>query len=98
MKNSNERQLWCAVLLQAYLDLEAACRTTGRTKDGRYSIICGVDAWDWFHSRERSIGSFRWICDVVGIDQTAVLCAVSRFARKVMRQKRNVSLTSTREL
>jgi hypothetical protein len=53
-----ERDLWIAVFEKALEDLT-------REKYER-------DAWAWFRSSDKGIGSFIWVCRYLGIQPTAV--------------------------
>ena len=55
-----ERDLWIAVILIAVDDL------TG--KDPGYAR----DASDWFYSSEQNVGSFIWVCHLLGVEPTAI--------------------------
>ena len=55
-----ERDLWIAVILVAFDDL------TG--KDIGYAR----DASDWVHSSEQHVGSFIWVCHLLGVEPTAI--------------------------
>ena len=56
----SDRDLWLAVINQALDDLTATERPLKRS------------ARAWFLSSNRNAGSFIWVCDLVGLEPTAV--------------------------
>lgn len=63
------KNLWTAVLEKAIKDaqFELAVYKTHVTD------IFKESALEWFHSEEKGIGSFLWICTILNIEPTSVL-------------------------
>ena len=73
-------RLWCSVVLQAMADLEEGERIAYYEKHNpkklsassiakREDIVAySQGARDWFDSKDTHVGSFKWICDVCGLD------------------------------
>lgn len=57
----SERQLWCSVLLQALIDVTG----TGAGKEYRPDMDM-PRARSWIWSDFDDVGSFVWICDLLG--------------------------------
>jgi hypothetical protein len=64
----DERKLWVYVLLRAALDLQG--RNLGEFK--AYQALIQTQAKGWFLSSNYHIGSFRWICDLFGLDPATI--------------------------
>ncbi len=60
-----ERDLWLAVLTQAFLDLAGGAATCVTARD-RPELQRRARAW--FSSKQESLYSFPWICNTVGLD------------------------------
>lgn len=61
---SGAEDLWLAVIVQAVEDLRGHRSPTGSLW-GRLSVY---SAKEWFQSPGGGIGSFGWICDVLGLE------------------------------
>lgn len=57
------RDLWKAVLEQAFKDAQGRVGTYEHKKDARR----------WFRSNRKEIGSFLWVCEVLDLDPKATL-------------------------
>ena len=65
--NSGEIRMWCSVVLQAAVDMDL------KEARSRKPVIdvkaIRAEAQEWFMSDEpMRVGSFRWICDMLGLD------------------------------
>ena len=83
MNRPAEVDLWCAVVLQAVLDIQAAAKRNGRTKYSREIIADGIDAWKWIHSRATSVASFAWVCSAIGLSRESVIACLRPLAGKM---------------
>lgn len=72
--DSGYRRLWSAVVYQAIKDMEY--------ETGRRTVL------DWIYSGEDSVGSMRWICDMLDLDYQKLLhLAMTREGRrKILRR------------
>lgn len=57
------KKLWFAVLFQAISDLVPA-----RASENKDSVGVQDQAYKWFHSKRKNVGSFIWICDIFDLD------------------------------
>ena len=65
-----EVQMWCCVLQLAVLDAEPwITNNPNKTYEQRYY---GKFAMMWLMSESRHPGSFRWICDLLGVDRRKI--------------------------
>lgn len=66
-KGDPHRRLWCAVLVVAIQD---ALGRGGKSDPERYYERCRIrdEALAWFERNGKSIGSFQWVCDILGLD------------------------------
>ena len=56
LKNTPERNLWCAVLFRAMQDASDGC----------------IEAIDWVTSTRSPVGSFVWVCTQLDINEKAI--------------------------
>jgi len=64
-----ERALWCAVILQAFLDvMRVAYDVHVEARE-----ICRERALAWFFSEQVNRGSFKWICDALKLNSSYLL-------------------------
>jgi len=66
--SESERALWCAVILQAFLDVMGmnydVCRSS---RNLRSELALG-----WLCSERGDLGSFEWICDALKLDSSSL--------------------------
>lgn len=76
------KSLWAAVLWQALGDAVRLARAKRPTPRHWHQ-----DALDWFANESVEIGSFRWICDLMGLDPNRVRERVERMMVEARRRK-----------
>ena len=69
--SESDRALWCAVILQAFLDVTGVNYDVRRKKD--YRNVYAELALAWLCSDRQDAGSFRWICDVLNLNSSYLL-------------------------
>lgn len=62
-----ERLLWRAVLLNAMIVLQRSKRPGIR-----------MEAIQWFYSQNYHVGSFRWVCDILGLEKGHIRAAIPK--------------------
>lgn len=71
-----ERSLWSSVLSRAILDYELGASASGHAQNEREKTKAALylQARAWFYDDDSSdIGSFRWVCTVLGLGNPAEL-------------------------
>lgn len=63
-----EQQLWMAVLTEAVDDLGAGPNLDSSNDIARRRAQINQEARSWFLSDRSDVGSFRFVCDVLGLD------------------------------
>lgn len=70
-------ELWAAVLELGIRDYLLRSYT-----DPGYEKPDTRESWAWIHSPRQTIGSFRWCCELLGLDHGAVVSAIEARADK----------------
>ena len=68
------QRLWAAVLEQAIKDV----RSDLRAHKSKVKSIFSEGAWSWFRSESQEIGSFHWICMMLGLEPNFILSLVTK--------------------
>jgi len=68
----NERDLWSAVIMQAFDDMAAPALKSGSTGERIRARNC-VNARAWLNStRNNGVGSFLWVCESLDFDPAKI--------------------------
>jgi hypothetical protein len=78
--------LWSHVLAQAFDDLVSQLRADLASSES-HPVVVPCEALSWFRSDARGIGSFMWICELLGVNAASLRCAAIRQAQKKATQK-----------
>lgn len=62
----NVRNLWAAVLRRAVEDVLGKCKDDEIQRNKAEAII-------WFRTGSKDIGGFSWICELLGLRESAIL-------------------------
>jgi len=94
-KLTDEERLWYGVLQRAYRDVSATDNALGRLypESDPEDIICSnakQDAYEWFMSDSKELGSFRYVADL--------LCIPVKEARETLEDERKLSVISRIQL
>jgi len=77
---SPELRLWCAVLFLAILDAEPWINESEEKSYDQYQN--GKKALNWLLSESNHQGSFRWICDLTGLEASRVRTLIGIAGKK----------------
>jgi len=77
------QRLWCAVILQAVVDMESGAKIKRAEQSAKSNIrskfalkdliVIRQDAFNWAFDHKVYPGSFVWICDMCELDQRKIL-------------------------
>lgn len=79
-QSRSERRLWAMYLLNALKDLSHPSEFHGDKEELRKETL------NWIHDKDDSFGSFLWTCDLLGLNETAVLEKIKegRFEKRII--------------
>jgi hypothetical protein len=78
-----DRALWCAVILQAFLDILRVSHYAGR---GCHRDIEAERALEWLCSDREDLGSFNWICEGLKLNSSFLRNGLWQAAGRVRHQ------------
>lgn len=95
--DDDARQIWAGVMWQAIDDHQKLSAYSPPISAPEPIHSRGMDARAWFNSARFAPGSFRWICEALGAEWSAVLARIESGAVKELAGRSIASVAPERE-